>query len=104
MRVNYKKRAIALEKRLKHLLQSEFIATFDRVNVNTKEYVRDIRDADDIGLRMITFKCDRKRCPDCSSYCHHTFDIKHAKNFEEIYPNIYEERYAKPLRVPEIFR
>lgn len=35
-----------LERRLKHLLQSEFIRSFDEVDIYTKEYKRDIREAD----------------------------------------------------------
>lgn len=35
-----------LERRLKHLLQSEFIRSFDEVDARTKEYKRDIREAD----------------------------------------------------------
>lgn len=35
-----------LERRLKHLLQSDFIRSFDEVDVYTKEYKRDIREAD----------------------------------------------------------
>ena len=35
-----------LEKRLKHLWESDFIASFDEVDVNTKEYKRDIKEAD----------------------------------------------------------
>lgn len=97
MRVDYRKWAIALEKRLKHLLQSNFIASFDRVNVNTKEYIRDIRDADDITLSTIIFECDRTKCPDCSPHCHQTRNIKYAKNFKEVFPNVYEERGCKAI-------
>ena len=39
-------RANYLEKRLKHLLLSDYIRSFDEINPNTKEYVRDIREAD----------------------------------------------------------
>ncbi len=35
-----------LERRLKHLLQSDFIRSFDEIDVYTKEYKRDIREAD----------------------------------------------------------
>ena len=35
-----------LERRLKHLLQSDFIRSFDEVNPHTKEYKRDIKEAD----------------------------------------------------------
>ena len=37
---------LVLEGRLKHLLQSDFIRSFDEKNFKTKEYVRDIREAD----------------------------------------------------------
>lgn len=36
------------EKRLRHLLQSDFIASFDEVNIKTKEYFRDISEADEL--------------------------------------------------------
>lgn len=41
-----------LESRLKHLLQSDFINTFDRKGPITKEYTRDIKEADKL------LKCD----------------------------------------------
>ena len=41
-----------LESRLKHLLQSDFINTFDRKDPITKEYTRDIKEADKL------LKCD----------------------------------------------
>lgn len=36
------------KKRLRHLLQSDFIASFDEVNIKTKEYFRDISEADEL--------------------------------------------------------
>ena len=36
----------ALERRLRHLLESEFVRQFDEVDPRTHEYIRDIRDAD----------------------------------------------------------
>lgn len=69
-----------LERRLKHLLQSDFIRSFDEVNPYTKEYKRDIKDAD---IKTV-YLCDGKKCGenhDCME-CKHTSDIKHAKNFE----------------------
>lgn len=38
--------AYILEKRLKHLLESDFIRQFDSVSPATKEYIVDIREAD----------------------------------------------------------
>lgn len=40
------KEADALERRLKHLLKSEYIRQFDAVYSRSKEYILDIRDAD----------------------------------------------------------
>lgn len=45
-----------LERRLKHLLQSEFIRSFDEVDARTKEYKRDIREADlDVQTTTISY-------------------------------------------------
>lgn len=69
-----------LGRRLKHLLQSDFIRSFDEVNVHTKEYKRNIKEAD----AKIIYLCDGKKCGenhDCME-CKHTRDITHAKNFE----------------------
>lgn len=30
----------------------------------------------------VAFECDRRACDHCSPWCHHTFNIRHAKNFE----------------------
>ena len=68
-----------LKRRLKHLLQSDFIRSFDEVDVRTKEYKRDIREAD----VKIMYVCDGKKCKRCSyDICKHTADITHAKNFK----------------------
>ena len=47
-------------KRLQHLLQSDFIRTFDEKDIKTGEYIRDIREADneiemfyDCGIRAV---------------------------------------------------
>lgn len=40
-----------LDNRLRHLLQSEFIRSFDEKDFKTKEYKRNIADADKIALR-----------------------------------------------------
>lgn len=74
-----------LERRLKHLLQSDFIKSFDEVDVYTKEYKRDIREADiekrshgkwiEI-LRHYTGSCSicgkaaeiTNFCPNCGAY------------------------------------
>lgn len=86
----------ALEKRLKHLLQSNFIASFDEVDIKTKEYKRDINEADLIGLRAVGYECDREKCLDCKADCKYTLDIDHAKNFTKTAPNIYAEK-IKPV-------
>lgn len=67
-----------LERRLKHLLQSDFIRSFDEVNVNTKEYKRDIKEAD----ARIVYLCDGEKCENGYVECKYTTDITHAKNFE----------------------
>lgn len=41
----------ALERRLRHLLESDYIRSFDEVNLFTHEYKRDIREAD---ARLVT--------------------------------------------------
>lgn len=47
----------------------------------------------------ILYLCDRTRCDCCyEGYsCSHTTDIKHAKNFKEVYESLYveNERYSK---------
>lgn len=30
----------------------------------------------------VAFECDRRACDHCSPWCHRTFNIRHAKNFE----------------------
>lgn len=102
--ITYKKKAEMLERRLKHLLQSDFIASFDHKNINTKEYQRDIRDADMIAAYVVGFQCDGKQCKHCSPDCRGTTDVRHASNFKEIHPGIYEEIPRDAIRVPEIFR
>lgn len=71
-----------LKKRLGHLLRSEYIRSFDRKNPITGEYERDIRDAGkDNEEQEVYFVCDRRKCEKCSENCHHTKDVRHAKNF-----------------------
>lgn len=82
-------------RRLKHLLESEYISQFDRVNPNTKEYLRNIKEAD----WRVLYLCDQtKSCNyKCNKdhHCKRTCDVSHAKNFRlianGIYPIIYEE-------------
>lgn len=46
----------------------------------------------DIG-KPIAYVCDQKECESCDNPdCHHTLDIKHAKNFEEVEPGKYMEK------------
>ena len=101
--ITYKKKAEMLERRLKHLLQSDFIASFDRVDPNTKEYIRDIRDADMLAGSIILFKCDGERCRNCHPDCKGTTNIRHAMNFKETHSGVYEEQPVKPIKVPDIF-
>lgn len=76
--INALEHAEYLERRLKHLLQSDFIRSFDEVNVHTKEYKRDIKEAD----AKILYLCDGNKCKNGYIECKHTTDITHAKNFE----------------------
>lgn len=81
-------------RRLRHLLESDYISQFDRVNPQTQEYIHDIRTA---GSRVM-YLCDQEK--PCKIHCekdHHckrTSDISHAKNFRRV-PNVdpitYEE-------------
>lgn len=82
-------------RRLKHLLESNYISQFDQVDPNTHEYIRNIRDAD----WKVMYLCDQEK--PCKEHCekdHHckrTSDISHAKNFRLVpngmYPIVYEE-------------
>ena len=44
----------------------------------------------------VAYICDEKACEHCihgeARYCHHTTDIKHAVNFEEVAPGKYMEK------------
>lgn len=41
---------------------------------------------------VVAFLCDRRKCKKCNyPQCTHTFDIRHAKNFECTISGIYEE-------------
>lgn len=82
-----------LERRLKHLLKSNFIRSFDEVNPITKEYKRDIREAD----AKILYLCDGEKCgPDHNCLdCHHTKDINHARNFKRDYAGTFWEKYEE---------
>lgn len=82
-------------RRLRHLLESNYISQFDQVDPNTKEYIRNIREAD----WRVVYLCDQEKpCKeDCKKYhhCKRTSDISHAKNFKlvpnGIYPVMFEE-------------
>ena len=81
-------------RRLKHLLESDFISQFDQVDPNTKEYVRDIKEAD----WKVAYLCDQEKSCNvkCSKdhHCKRTCDISHAKNFRlvpGVTPISYEE-------------
>lgn len=45
----------------------------------------------------VAFICDGKACKKCSSYCHHTLDINHAKNFGVWLPGKYFEIPERPF-------
>ena len=71
-------------RRLKHLLESKYIAEFDKVDPITKEYIKDIRLAD----RSVMYLCNREKpckesCRDLD-HCKHTSDILYAKNFHRV--------------------
>lgn len=80
--------------RLKHLLQSGYIAMFDMKDPKTGEYARDIRDADTLveqlkknadnpAGNLTMYKCDRRACKTCSyPKCKYTSDIRHAERFK----------------------
>ena len=86
-------------RRLKHLLESDYISQFDQVDPNTQEYIRNIREAD----WKVMYLCDQEKpCKErCEKYhhCKRTSDISHAKNFRfvpnGIYPFIFEEKEAE---------
>lgn len=68
------------KQRLNHLMQSEFIRSFDEYDPVTGIYKRDIEDAD----RKTFYLCDGKACGEnhnCGE-CSHTTDVTHAKNFK----------------------
>lgn len=82
-------------RRLKHLLESDFISQFDKVDPNTNEYIRNIKEAD----WKVAYLCDQNKSCNykCAKdhHCKRTCDISHAKNFRlvpnGIYPIMFEE-------------
>lgn len=72
-----------VERRLKHLLQSKYILQFDKVNPETHEYERDIKEADTgFNRQPVLYICDRRKCDVCNGECKLTADFRHAENFE----------------------
>lgn len=69
-----------LTARIRHLLQSDYIRSFDEKEHG--EYKRDIKDADKQQGKLL-YLCDRRRCEACRE-CGYTTDISHAKNFKQI--------------------
>ena len=66
-------------------------------DLNTSPEVRGARKIVDRIMHVPTvdvlYLCDRKKCPNCSyPQCKHTFDIKHAKNFD----TSIKERFGEP--------
>ena len=48
-------------------------------------YLKENKRLDKENVEIRTFYiCNRKKCNNCSSECHHCNDIEHAKNFEKI--------------------
>ena len=51
----------------------------------------------------VAYICDEKVCESCrkddSRYCHHTTDIKHAVNFEEVGPGKYMEKIVSDFGI-----
>lgn len=82
-----------MERRLKHLLKSDFISSFDQKKPSTGEYARDIAEADKLALApvkqepKIFYLCDRKKCEGCGPDCEHTSDVCHAANFRRFAVN-----------------
>ena len=79
-------------RRLKHLLESDYIRSFDEVDPTSKAYKRDISEADAENnctriRHEILYECDHRACSDKKScnceICGFTNDITHAKNFEK---------------------
>ena len=79
------------ESRLKHLLESEYIVQFDKLDPKTQKYARDIKEADaplrplpapdPVKTQPVYFICDRRKCDVCNGDCNRTTDIRHAENF-----------------------
>ena len=72
----------------------EIVESFggDCRKVFAHEYIDDRNVWD--GGKYIAYLCDGTRCRNCDperNECHHTFDIRHTKNFKKIAPNYYEE-------------
>lgn len=73
----------------------EIVESFggDCRKVFAHEYIDD-RNVDISRGKYIAYLCNGTRCRNCDpehNECHHTFDIRHAKNFKKIAPNYYEE-------------
>lgn len=66
------------ERRLRHLLQSDFIASFDSKKPGSNEYVRDIEEADWIAFQAAKSKI-KENC-----MAHNGFDFTFAKRLEQV--------------------
>lgn len=72
--------------RLRHLLESDFIRSFDEWNIQKGEYTRDIADADAAVLYLcdLNRKCKKSGlCCDPRDGCFRTYDIANARNFKK---------------------
>ena len=72
----------------------EIVESFggDCRKVFAHEYIDDRNVGD--RSKVIAYLCDGTRCRNCDpehNECHHTFDIRHAKNFKKVAPHYYEE-------------
>ena len=82
LRVEMEEKGV-VERRLKHLLQSKYISQFDKVNPETHEYERDIKEANaPEKTQPVLYICDRRKCDVCHGNCKLTADFRHAENFE----------------------
>lgn len=43
-------------------------------------------------MKKIAYICDRKKCENCNDYCHHTTDIEHAVNFQNLSDDVWIEK------------
>ena len=83
----------------------KIIVADDRVPIEHKHAMREV--LDEIGLRRgdrtkVFYECDGLACEECNKksggFCHHTSDIRHAKNFRQKH---HGASYRETVRVQE---